>query len=331
MTTVVTETYHGRGSIPRAYISARPSDTDIEMSTTREPANSARARDGGRRVGGEEPVSQSPAPTTTNALSTSAKLRFASCGLCFFVAGLNDGCIGALVPYLLTEYAITTSFVGIVYGVNFAGWAIAAFLMPLCKNMVGLRGTLLLGAALYVVAQTLRVWTPPYPVYCVSYLFSSLGQAFQDAQANTLVSAMSASHIWLGMIHSAYALGLLVAPLMATSIASEGHWATFYAIPLGIGVFNFALVMLAFFSIRQVISDGDSENTGSDSRNNIRLDNPVVNVQHAQSQNSPLRAVGKFSAAKKEMKETLQVRAVWLISVFFFFHLGAMFTITSTS
>ena len=91
-------------------------------------------------------------------LAKTVKLKLLSCCLCFLVAGLHDGSIGALIPYLIKDYGISTGFVGVVYAGSFAGWAVAALVMPFAKAYWGLKGTLLLGAGLYVLAQVLRVW-----------------------------------------------------------------------------------------------------------------------------------------------------------------------------
>lgn len=41
-------------------------------------------------------------------------LKLISSGFSFFVAGLNDGSLGALVPYIRQEYDIGTNMVSIV-------------------------------------------------------------------------------------------------------------------------------------------------------------------------------------------------------------------------
>ena len=38
-------------------------------------------------------------------------LRLISVGFSFFVAGVNDGSIGALLPYIIRDYSITTAIV----------------------------------------------------------------------------------------------------------------------------------------------------------------------------------------------------------------------------
>lgn len=59
------------------------------------------------------PQFQQPPPTTKP--SRIDILRILSAGFAFFVAGVNDGSFGALVPYVIRNYDITTAIVSSVY------------------------------------------------------------------------------------------------------------------------------------------------------------------------------------------------------------------------
>ena len=41
-------------------------------------------------------------------------MKLTSAGFCFYVAGVNDGSVGALVPYVIREYGINTAIVSSV-------------------------------------------------------------------------------------------------------------------------------------------------------------------------------------------------------------------------
>lgn len=106
----------------------------------------------------DTPVLTAPPPNDEAPSAKNFKLQLLSCCVCFIVAGLNDGSLGTLLPYLLSAYDLTTSYVGIIYATSFAGWLFAAMIMPFTVAAVGSKGTLLAGAMLYTVAQVLRVW-----------------------------------------------------------------------------------------------------------------------------------------------------------------------------
>jgi fucose permease len=44
-----------------------------------------------------------------------ATLKLLSAGFSFFVAGTNDGSIGALIPYMIKSYNIGTSLIAVLY------------------------------------------------------------------------------------------------------------------------------------------------------------------------------------------------------------------------
>jgi hypothetical protein len=59
------------------------------------------------RAGGEDLTSTQ----TTHKTVRDWKLLFQliSCGVSFFVAGVNDGSLGALLPYIIRSYGLTTA------------------------------------------------------------------------------------------------------------------------------------------------------------------------------------------------------------------------------
>lgn len=67
----------------------------------------------------EPPVTQQHAAYSQWKLSKGTLLKVISAGFSFFVAGVNDGSIGALLPYIIREYKINTAIVSVVYVLHF--------------------------------------------------------------------------------------------------------------------------------------------------------------------------------------------------------------------
>ncbi|KAF2811911.1 MFS general substrate transporter [Mytilinidion resinicola] len=228
--------------------------------------------------------------------------KLLSATFAFFIAGINDGSLGTLIPYILRAYQIHTGQIAILYTSGFVGWLLAALLGGYPKLHLGTGGTLVLGAALQIVAYTLRFWKPPFGLFCTTFFFAALRTAFQDSQANTFVSTVKTAHRWLGVIHASYGVGCLVGPLIAAAIApsSPDHWTWFYFFPLGLSVANLFLVAASF-------------------RNEVRLPRLLSRKPEEIGEVNPRKAW-------PEMKLTLRNKTVWLLGVFFFFHLGAAIT-----
>lgn len=102
--------------------------------------------------------------------------------------------------------------------------------------------------------------------------------------------------------------GCLVGPLIATSVSSANTpsmWNLFYIFPLGIGVINLVLVSVSFRDRYALLKKGNSQG----------------NTDNRGDESEP---TGK--AAMREIKATLSTPGVWLLSLFFFFFLGATIT-----
>ncbi|PMD43832.1 putative MFS transporter [Hyaloscypha variabilis F] len=230
-----------------------------------------------------------------------ATLKLLSAGFSFFVAGTNDGSIGALIPYMIKSYNIGTSLIAVLYFTTFLGWLVAAATNSHAPKFFNIGALLTIGAALQLLSQALRAWHPPFGLFAVTFFITGLGQAYQDSHANTFVSTVKGAHRWLGFIHAMYGLGLLVAPFVATAVASKSsssRWALFYLFPLGLSMINLVSVVFSF----------------SDSLNMIRRD--------LQTENATVEEEDRNKSALKEVKQLLGIRDIWIISLFFFFYLG---------
>jgi len=254
-------------------------------------------------------------PSTTQKLDGPTILKLLSAGFSFFVAGVNDGSIGALIPYVIRSYGITTAVVSSLYAASLTGWVFAAATNTHLSERLGLGAMLALGAATQTLAQALRSWpTPPFGLYVTTFFLTSVGQAFQDSHANTYVASRqgtTAVHRWLGFIHAMYMAGCLVGPFAGNGIASsvrgesgESRWYLFYTVPLALGVANLALVAVAF----------------RDSMGFVKKKAQVTVPGQAEGEGQEKRS------AKELIKATLTERSVWLLSLFFFFYLGTVVT-----
>ncbi|KAF2159064.1 hypothetical protein M409DRAFT_30484 [Zasmidium cellare ATCC 36951] len=227
------------------------------------------------------------------------KLKVFSAAFCFLNAGINDGSLGALIPYILRHYDISTAWMAIPYGTAFAGWLVAALVGGYARVTLGTGGVIVAGAVLQFLTQVFRFWFPPFGIFSFSFFLVALGQGLQEPQANTFVTTLKSAHRWLGLIHGCYALGGFAGPLIASAIAanSNGNWAAFYYVPLGIGALNLILCSYAF------------------------KDETTFRQRHRQTSGQRASAT-----AFSELKATLKLKAVWLVSVFFFLYLGAAIT-----
>lgn len=201
---------------------------------------------------------------------------------------------------------------------------VGAFTNPALAPHLRLGQLLCLGALLQLAAQALRPWGwSGLPAFAVSFFLQSVGTAYQDALGNTFVTGVRAAHRWLGFIHAMYALALLVGPLLATAIAStatpgtgagfvggEESWKRTYFVTVGLGLVNVVWVMVAFRDTLWVSGRDDGVSGGGVEEGVGRT------LGEEQEKQTALTAI-------RDMGAMLKVKDVWLISLFFFFALGA--------
>ncbi|AEO60330.1 hypothetical protein MYCTH_108475 [Thermothelomyces thermophilus ATCC 42464] len=241
-------------------------------------------------------------------------LRSISAGFSFFVAGVNDGSMGPLVPYFMRQYEINPTIVSVLFAASFFGWLFTAVTNTHICQYLDLGAMLAIGAASQVIGQALRSWGPPFGLLAFSFWFITVGQAFQDTHANTFVTKLPSAHRWLGFIHAMYMAGCLVGPFVATAVASAGsvsRWYLFYTFPLGLGVANLVLVFVAF---RSTVGRLPRKRTVTSSSS------PHAAAGEAEP------ATSRNKAAATLIKNTVRMPTVWLLSFFFFFFLGAAVT-----
>ncbi|KAF1941014.1 MFS general substrate transporter [Clathrospora elynae] len=226
-------------------------------------------------------------------------LKVIAASISFFFAGNNDGSLGALTPYILRTYNVGTEYVALIYGATFLGWLCAAATNSHLSRLLPLGSILTLGAVIQVLAHTLRCWNSPFGLYVVTFFLQAVGMAYNESHANTFVAGIDGAHRLLGVIHAMYALGCLISPFVATIIAAKfgDRWPLFYLYLVGVGVLNALAVALAFRDSLKPHTKPPA--TGPSSRR---------------------------SKANRDIIATLNSPCVYLLSMFYFFMLGAGIT-----
>lgn len=268
-----------------------------------------------RRTSGELNIdAHTQEPTENKRLDRATYLKIFSAGFSFFVAGVNDGSIGALLPYVIREYDVSTAIVSSVYGANFFGWLFVALVNTHLCQYLGLGAMLALGAFCQILAHALRTWQPPFGLFVTSFWLVSVGQALQDTHANTFCAGIKGAHRWLAFIHAMFMAGCLIGPFVSTGIASAGpvsKWYLFYTFPMSLGVVNLSLCMYAFRDSMLV-----------------KHKKPAAPSSLEQSEEGPgpSAETSRNKGAMALIKATVSTPSVWLLSLFFFFYLGAVAT-----
>lgn len=117
---------------------------------------------------------------------------------------------------------------------------------------------------------------------------------------------MKTAHQYLGLIHAMYGVGCTLGPLIATAVASNtNRWNFFYFVMIGLNLPNVVLVGLCF---REML-----------------FKRPVL--ESTAKDGGPQQQESTARKATHAMVASLKNYSMWIISLFFFFYLGAAISI----
>ena len=81
----------------------------------------------------------------------------------------------------------------------------------------------------------------------VAYAVIGFGQAITIALNNVFLANLANSTVILGAGHGSYGIGGILAPLLATTMITNGvHWSRFFLITIGLRLFNVVAVGWSF-------------------------------------------------------------------------------------
>ncbi|RYP12563.1 hypothetical protein DL767_011221 [Monosporascus sp. MG133] len=252
------------------------------------------------------PEDAPPGPDVVNREPETPFLKLAVAGYSFFCAGVGMCSLpvsGSVLPGSALPWGFR-ELTSVYYATTFAGWFIAAVTNPILTAHLTLGQLLSVGAGFQLLSQCLRPWSA-LPLFCVTFFLQALGMAYQDSHSNTFVSGLrNVPHRWLSFIHACYALGCFVGPMIATAIANS---------PNSMGISGWKRVYIVLVAISLVNQVG-------------------VAVVFKDSLWSRLRVAGnsrtqkRNRAAFRETAGVLKLKTLWIISMFYFFNLGAVMT-----
>nr|POE72370.1 bypass of stop codon protein 6 [Quercus suber] len=170
------------------------------------------------------------------------KWRVLAACVTYFGNGMNDSATGALIPYLESWYGISYAIVSLIFITNAVGFILAAFFADPLVARLG-RSRLLMLSELFMIAGYIIVaCSPPFAAVVVAYLILGFGNAINLAMNNVFCANLANSTVILGAAHGSYGIGGIAAPIVATSLVSNGiHWARFYLITIGVRAVCFVL------------------------------------------------------------------------------------------
>ncbi|KIX09756.1 uncharacterized protein Z518_00837 [Rhinocladiella mackenziei CBS 650.93] len=218
------------------------------------------------------------------------RLAFAS--FSFIIAGLNDGAVGALIPYLESYYSLNYTIISLIFLTPFAGYSTAAFTNATIHSKLGQRGIAVMAPICHIITYAVLSAHPPFPVLVVINAVSGFGNGLTDACFCAWVGVMDNANAVQGVMHSCYSIGALFAPLIATSMVVRASlpWYAFYYFMTGAAALEFLGLTATFW----------------------RKTGEVYRIEHPREN----------EATGGRTKEALKSKITWLCAAFFFTYMG---------
>ncbi|TVY83691.1 Bypass of stop codon protein [Lachnellula suecica] len=185
----------------------------------------------------------------------------------FFVIGMNDGSYG-----LETYYDLNYTVVSLVFLSPFAGYTLSSILNNTVHIKFGQRGVAIIGPACHLFAYIIMAVHPPYPVLVVVFTFVGLGNGLADAAWCAWLGNMANANEVAGFLHSFYALGATISPLIATALFSTAglQWYSFYYIMIATSSLELISSAAAFWKQTGIVYRTENPSTSSDKSGRTR-------------------------------------------------------------
>lgn len=149
--------------------------------------------------------------------------RAAACLIAYFTQGLNDGAIGALLPYVERRYRVSYAVVSLLFMAKAIGSLTAGPLTHKLNQRFGRSKTLTACALSNMIAWILIITEPPYPLVVVAFylsgkeerhaslgvLLTKLGFCFSTISAldNVFIVNLQGGTVLLGFMQGFYGVG----------------------------------------------------------------------------------------------------------------------------
>ncbi|ATY64800.1 Major facilitator superfamily transporter [Cordyceps militaris] len=221
----------------------------------------------------------------------------------FIVAGMNDGAIGPLLPYLEDYYGLGKTVISLIFLTPFIGYSVAAFTNARIHVRFGQRGIAIMAPLCHLITFAVLASHPPYPALVVANAISGFGNGLTDACFCAWVGALDKANTIQGFLHACYSLGALFSPLIATSMVVQAQlpWFNFYYILASIKSSHLAAVGLSAIELCG-LSYFFWDKTGS-----------VYEAEHKR-ENPDATGAGT--------REAIRSPVTWLCALFFFAYMG---------
>ncbi|KAH7881103.1 MFS general substrate transporter [Lentinula edodes] len=246
---------------------------------------------------GQETTSTSSVQQTKEQVIHSRAQFIVTC-CCMFAIGFNDASAGPLLPRMQSVYQISFLIVSLLFIFACVGFILGACLNVLVSEHVTFGKVTMCcteSCILQMIAFTLAIPAPPFPVFVLGYFINGIGSALQIAQVNGYLVVMGHNvNLKVALSQASYGAGAFVAPLVATQFSAMRHWSFHYLVSLSMVTTN-AFLTSAIFRLQ--------------SKEDCRAQLGLEAMEPETSEHSPFRQI-------------MNLKSVHILAAFIFLYVG---------
>lgn len=205
---------------------------------------------------------------------------------------------------IFRHYGITYTVVALIFVGQAVGFLFAAAFLDVLLARLGRARFLALSQTIFTLAYLPAVALAPFGVVVVGFVFVGFAYGLNVSITNTFNSGLQNGTFILGLVYSAYGVGGIAGPLIATAFVTVAHavWSRYYLLVMGV---SFVSMILSAWSFR-----------GYEKEPQYLARAPVSGSNN------------NGGSAVRKMMATLKLRVVILGSIFIFSYQGAEISIS---
>ncbi|KAL5485314.1 hypothetical protein ACEPAI_7956 [Sanghuangporus weigelae] len=164
----------------------------------------------------------------------------------FIFEGWSDASLGPLLPSIQEFYGVKYSIVSLIFFFLCIGYILGAIANVYVVHRLDFGKTIAIGAAGQIIGYSILIPAFPFPVTILAYTLYGFARMMENSQVNAFVVGLN-DPSKMGILQTAYGVGALASPFVATRFATTRLWNFYYLTPLGL---NISVVIFLLFTFR---------------------------------------------------------------------------------
>jgi fucose permease len=142
----------------------------------------------------------------------------------FILIGITAGVVGVLLVAQMRGYHVDRAVIGLTFFTSSAGFAIASLSTGPLIHRFGVRVTLAIGGASFVLAGLYLATRPPFAAFVLVQLAAGFAAGILESALSAYLTSLPDATTLLNRLHAFFGVGALIGPTFAAWIVGFASW-----------------------------------------------------------------------------------------------------------